>query len=189
MTVRPSAFWLAVLLFGVAGPTVSAPQAQVTSPSGATFGQVEERRSTSQAYFVHVLPGEATVVVSVWGTVPLPGTYEVSDGTDLGEILSLAGGPLFTPVRQTSEADLTREVRIRLYRQTGQSRALLYDATLEETVASPTAYPTLADGDVVEVTTAETERRRWTWRDTATIGGLAASAVIALSQFILIARQ
>lgn len=153
-----------------------------------TFGQVEERRSTSQAYFVHVLPGEATVVASVWGTVQKPGTYEVSAGTDMGEVLSLAGGPTLAPIRQTSETDLTREVRIRLYRVAGEARTLLYDEPLETMVASLEGYPTLADGDVVEVTTSETERRRWTWRDTATVGGLVTSGLIALSQIFLIVR-
>ena len=153
-----------------------------------TFGEVEQRRSTSQAYFVHVLPGEATVVVSVWGTVLRPGTYEVSAGTDMGEVLSLAGGPTLAPLRQTSETDLAREIRVRLYRTDGATRTALYDATLDAMVAAPSAYPTLAEGDVVEVTTAETERRRWTWRDSATLGGLAASALIAVSQLIIIVR-
>ena len=153
-----------------------------------TFGEVEQRRSTSQAYFVHVLPGEATVVVSVWGTVQRPGTYEVSAGMDMGEVLSLAGGPILAPIRQTTETDLTRETRVRLYRIDGAARTRLYDATLGEMVAAPAAYPTLAEGDVVEVTTFETERRRWTWRDTATLGGLAASALIAISQFVIIIR-
>lgn len=175
MTARTAVFLLAAA-------------ALATPLRAQTFGQVEERRSTSQAYFVHVLPGEATVVVSVWGTVQRPGTYEVSDGTDMGQVLSLAGGPVLAPLRQASDTDVVREVRVRLYRQDGPARTLLYDATLDEMVAAPAAYPTLRDGDVVEVQTSETEQRRWTWRDTATIGGLAASTLIALSQFILIVR-
>ena len=179
MTVRTAARRAAalVLFAGLAAPLAA-----------QTFGQVEERRSTSQAYFVHVLPGEATVVVSVWGTVPRPGTYEVSAGMDMGEVLSLAGGPLLLPLRSTPEIAVTRDVRIRLYRQDGAARSLLYDATLADMVAAPTVYPVLAEGDVVEVQTSESERRRWSWRDTATIGGLAASGLIALSQFFLIVR-
>lgn len=153
-----------------------------------TFGRVEDRQSTSQAYFVHFRTGEATVVVSVWGTVQRPGTYEVGAGTDMGEVLSLAGGPLLAPLRQGAEIDVERVVRVRLYRQTEGDRALLYDAPLDEMVAAPDAYPVLVDGDVVEVQTHETETRHWTWRDTATIAGLAASGLIALSQFILIVR-
>ena len=186
MTARQTLLAAALLL---ASPLrAQTPTGGATPPNGATFGQVEERRSTSQAYFVHVLPGEATVVVSVWGTVPRPGTYEVSNGMDMGQVLSLAGGPLGTPVREPDATEVDREVRIRLYRQAGTTRSMIYDATLEETVASPEAYPILADGDVVEVTTNETERRRWTWRDTATIGGLATSALIAISQVFLILR-
>lgn len=153
-----------------------------------TFGQVEERRSTSRAYFVHVLPGEATVVASVWGTVQLPGTYEVSNGTDMGELLSLAGGPVFAPLRQSTELELERDVRVRLYRQDGMARTLAYDATLDEVVAAPEAYPVIQDGDIVEVTTAETERRRWTWRDTATVGSLVATGAITVLQVFLLLR-
>ena len=114
-----------------------------------------------------------------------PLCVQPNEGIDL-RIRSLAGGPLFTPLRQTSETGVSRVVR--LYRRSALTWTLVHDATLEETFASPDAYPAFADLDAVEVTTAETERRRWTWRDTATIGGLVASAVIALSRFILIAR-
>ena len=73
-------------------------------------------------------------------------------------IRSLAHGPLFTPLRQTSETGVPRVVC--LYRRFALTWTLVHDATLEETVASPDAYPALA---VVEVTTSGTaERRRWT---------------------------
>ena len=153
-----------------------------------TFGQVEERRSTSRAYFVHVLPGEATVVASVWGTVQLPGTYEVGDGTDMGQLLSLAGGPIFAPLRQSDEVELARQVRVQLYRQEGGARVLAYDEPLARVVASPDAYPVVRDGDIVEVTTYETERRRWTWRDSATVGSLVATGALTLLQVFLIVR-
>lgn len=155
--------------------------------SAQTFGEVEERRSTSQAYFVHVLPGEATVVVSVWGTVQRPGTYEVSAGTDMGEVLSLAGGPILAPLRQVADTDVDREVRVRLYRVAGEARTMLYDAPLAEMVSAPGAYPTLADGDVVEVQTNETELRRWTWRDSLTVGSLAVTTLSVVTQFIIYA--
>lgn len=151
-----------------------------------TFGEVEERRSTSRAYFVHVLPGEATLTVSVWGTVVLPGTYQVGVGTDLGEVLSLAGGPQLVPLRQVSDTDVSREVRVRLHRVQAGGRTVLYDATLDEMVASPEAYPVLAEGDVVEVQTRETEQRRRTWRDTATVASIAASGLVALLQVVYI---
>lgn len=169
--LRRPGVWLLALL------TVATVQAQ-------TLGEVEERRSTARAYFVHVLPGERTITVSVWGTVPQPGTYDVGVGTTLGDVLSLAGGPLLPPLRQTSETTLVREVRVRLHRDAGGQRQVLVDRTVEETVASADASTVLQQGDVVEVVTLETETRRWTWRDSAALGGIATSAAVAILQIV-----
>ena len=58
-----------------------------------TFGEVEDRQTNVPSYYFHVLPGEGTMQVFVWGTVRAPGLYVVSDETGLDELLSLAGGP------------------------------------------------------------------------------------------------
>lgn len=154
-----------------------------------TFGQVEDRRSTSRNYFVHVLTGEATIVVSVWGTVPAPGTYEVGDGASLGDVLSLAGGPLLPTLQQISDTDITREIRVRLYRPGPTGRAMVYDRTVEEMVADADAYPVLLDGDVIEVTTTENIQRRWTWRDSAQLGSVGLSALVALTQIAILVTR
>ncbi len=156
--------------------------------SAQEFGRVDQIQNTSQGYFYHVIPGEATIKVYVWGTVRMPGTYEVSATADLGDVLSLAGGPQLTPLRQSDVLDVEREITIRVYRLDGQQRVLLYDHTLEEMVAATEVYPTLQEGDVVEVQTAETETRRWTWRETLTIVGAVATTVIATSQLIGVVR-
>jgi hypothetical protein len=152
------------------------------------FGRIDEIKNTSQAYFVHAVPGEATIRVFVWGTVRLPGTYEVGTASNLGDVLSLAGGPLLTPLRQTDAIDVDRTISIRLYRLEGDRRIVLYEAPLDEMVAATEPYPVLREGDVIEVQTDEVETRRWTWRETLTIVGAVATSVIAVSQLVNVVR-
>lgn len=162
--------------------------ALATPALSQTFGQVEDRRSTSRNYFVHVLTGEATVVVSVWGSVPAPGAYEVGNGATLGDVLSLAGGPLLPTLQQITDTDISREIRVRVYRTGPTGRATIYDRTVEEMVADADPSPVLVDGDVIQVTTTENIQRRWSWRDTASLSGVGLSAVVALTQLVILLR-
>jgi len=45
--------------------------------------------------YVYTKPGDLPIYVSVWGAARSPGRYEIPAGTDLGQLLSLAGGPGF----------------------------------------------------------------------------------------------
>jgi protein involved in polysaccharide export with SLBB domain len=166
LSLRPAL--LAVLLAAVAAPT----QAQVIRPT-------TERISTAPGYFVYVLPGERSTQVSVIGTVRAPGFYTISDGLDLGEVLALAGGPAITALAP----DFEQTVTIRLFRGDA-TRDLIYEATLDEFVRDATAYPRLADGDLIEVSTVN--RRMRTYRDTLTVVGAAASVVLAITQVVRI---
>ena len=159
---------LAVLLAAVAAPTA----AQVLRPN-------DVRVSTAPGYFTYFLPGERTTQATVIGTVRAPGLYLVSAGTDLGELLGLAGGPYAGPVSNEVE----RTTTVRLYRAgTGGTREVVYEQSGEDFARDATAYPVVLDGDMVEVTTVE--RRLHTLRDTFTIIGGVASIVVAVVQIV-----
>ena len=145
-----------------------------------TFGEVEDRQTNVPSYFFHVLPGEATMQVYVWGTVKAPGLYVVSNETDLGELLSLAGGPQLNALRNNDR----REVTIRLYRTEGAIRTVGYEALLEEMIAEPGEYPPLQDGDIVEVATHEIQG--FSWRDIFTVAGALAAVALAVERIVSI---
>ncbi len=173
MTLRLGFLSLIVAAF-VAQPT----DAQVLRPT-------DERASatTAQGYFTYLLPGERSTQVVVLGTVRAPGLYVVSEGTDLAELMGLAGGLYAGPLSNEVE----RTTTIRLFRATaGGTREVIYERTDEAFARDATGYPVLLDGDTVEVTTLE--RRLRTYRDTLTLIGGVATVVIAVIQIVSIFR-
>ena len=162
-----------ILAFALAPAAIAQP----------TFGTVEDRQTNAQGYYFHVLPGEATKEISVWGTVRLPGTYVVGAGADLSQVLSLAGGPMLGPLPDRTQ----RTVTVRVYRTDGSARSLAYEAPLERMVREPAAHPVLFTGDVVEVETRETRGRDY--RDTlAVVSSLGTLAVVILQVVVLVTR-
>lgn len=162
---------LAVLALAVVFPCLASAQ---PDPSQSTLRPTDERVSTAGGYFTYFLPGERTSQVSVLGAVRAPGLYIVSAGTDLGEIVALAGGPAVGVL--TSEIE--RTVTIRLFRTTtGGTREVVYEQTADAFARDGGGYPQMSDGDTVEV--AVFERRLRTYRDTLTIIGGVATLVIA----------
>ena len=155
----------------------------VLSTKAQTFGEVEDRQTNVPSYFFHVLPGESTMQVYVWGTVRAPGLYVVSEETDLGELLSLAGGPELNAIRNNDR----REVTVRLYHIEGATRTVAYEALLEEMVAEPGEYPPLHGGDVIEVATHDIQG--FSWRDILTVAGAAAAVALAVERIISSARN
>ncbi len=143
-----------------------------------TFGEVEDRQTNVPSYYFHVLPGEGTMQVFVWGTVRAPGLYVVSDETGLDELLSLAGGPQLREIRNNDR----REVAIRLYHPEGGARTIAYEALLDEMIANPGEYPPLRDGDVIEVTVHDIQG--FGWRDLFSIAGAVAAVALAVERII-----
>lgn len=166
MTARTAAA-IALLLF-------------LTLPAHAQrVGRVEETNTNIDTYHFYVQPGAATVQVQVLGTVQSPGLYELSEGTDLGTLLALTGGPSLNP-REPSQR---RTVTIRLYRAGGAGGPnLAYEATLDEAIGdgSQGAYPPLQDGDVLSVEVVE--RVRFNWRDIFTVLSAVAAVVYAIDR-------
>lgn len=158
-----------LVLFGLSATIANAQE----------IGRVETIQNTAQGYFTHYSPGDATVLVSVWGTVQGPGVYEVSQGTDLAQILSLAGGPAMGVV---TEDRVERETTIRVYRTAAGVRELIFEGDPTETITQVGAYPELVDGDIIEVET--TQRSKWTFRDTITAITAVATTAIAVERII-----
>jgi len=119
-----------------------------------SIGRVEQTETNIGAYHKYVVPGVPTVLVQVLGTVRAPGLYELRADTDLGKLLALSGGPVLGPREESKK----RRVIIKLFRPNSNSAVgavPLYEAVLDEAVATPGHYPPLQDGDVLIVEVVE----------------------------------
>lgn len=134
-----------------------------TDLQAQTFGRLEQIDTNVGAYFHYVIPGSPSVQVHVIGTVAAPGLYELNAGTDLGHLLSLAGGPLLAPRLNNR----SRDVRLRLISPSTGGNAPVFDRKLEEAALDPSGYPVLQDGDVLYVEVVEKES--FGWRDGLTV--------------------
>ena len=143
------------------------------------LGRVEEVNSNVPSYFYFVQPGAATVQVDVLGTVRAPGLYELTEGTDVGQLLALSGGPLLAPRQRAS----SRKVTIRLFRAATNGADPVYEQVLEDALEDPGTYPVLQDGDVLTVEVIE--RTRITWRDISSIVGTIGVLALAAERIVL----
>jgi hypothetical protein len=151
-----------------------------TTPAfGQAFGRVEETKS-NVAYFYHARPGEATVQLSVWGTVPRPGIYEVPDTTDLDKLLTMAGG---APLEARTEGRKDARITVRVYRPEQDGRAQIFEAPLERMLQGNTSYPALRDNDIVVVETIRPQQP-FGWRDVLSVASaLGSLTLLALRIF------
>jgi len=162
LSARRVGILLVLCMGGVVAPTEAAAQA---------FGRVEETNS-NVAYFYHARPGEATVQVSVWGTIPKPGIYEVPDTTALDKLLTMAGG---APVKARQENRDPARITVRVYRPSPDGRSQIFESRLETLLEGNPRYPDFQDDDIVVVETVN-PKPPFTWRDvlslTSTLGTL-----------------
>jgi hypothetical protein len=110
--------------------------------------------------------------VSLWGTVPRPGIYEVPDTTELDKLLTMAGG---APLEPTVEGRDDPTITVRVYRPEGGDRSLLFESQLQPMLDGEVSYPDLRDDDIVVVNTVR-PREPFSFRDalsiTSTLGTL-----------------
>jgi len=164
-------FALALLLASTAA--VSPAEAQ------SAYNRIDETRS-SVAYFYHARPGVPTLQVSVWGTVPRPGIYEVPEETGIARLMTMAGGAPIEARSENEEAKIT----IRLFREQEQgAREMLYKAPLQDLLRDTEAYPSLNDGDVLVVETEVESGFRW--RDVFSLVGSLSSLVLVVERIFL----
>lgn len=149
--------------------TLQAPAEAVGQTFGATGVESE-----GMSFNRFVRPGEASVQIWVIADTR-SGLYEVGESLSLGELVVLTGaGPGMTTARERRRTD------VKVYRGTNGTRDLIYDATLEDLVREPAAYPTLQNGDVVMMQTHA--RQRFQWRDALTIVSAASTTILLIDR-------
>lgn len=111
---------------------------------------------SSVANYYFARPGDFTMLVSVWGNVRNSGRYEVPVGTDIGQLLSLAGGP-GADIRGTLGADTWSRRQagrtiVRLSRLTGgEGREIILELRIEDLLRLKEQNVPLRDGDIIMI--------------------------------------
>jgi protein involved in polysaccharide export with SLBB domain len=141
-----------------------------------SFGRVQETQSNSDSYYYYVQPGSPTVQVFVLGMAKYAGLYEVTEGTDMKQLLALCGGPNF----DRSQFLNRQKTTVRLYRPAQGQQQLLYEGMLEDAVADSGGANVLRDGDVLTIEVME--RRRFDWRDLLTILNVVVLIILAIDR-------
>lgn len=148
MPISRSAFLVGILIL------LSAPALAQRNPTDVI--------SQGTAYRVFAQPGEATIEVLVLGDASA-GVYVIGEGTSMSKFLALIGGA--GAERTTPETEVKKTVR--LMREEGGQRVVIYEAQVEELVRNPSGHPALRGGDVFTIETVA--RRRFNLRDTLSI--------------------
>lgn len=150
----------------------------VLSTAGLAHAQVlgnpTDVTASGTAYRIFAQPGEPTVQVLVLGE-GATGMYVVGAGTSLVELLALTG----TGVSTGQSTDIVRDITIRLMREQGGQRVVVYEQEFEGFLSEPSSYPTLQDGDIFTVEIDQ--RRRLSFREVLDwTSRLASIALLAL---------
>ena len=120
----------------------------------------------SGSYYTFYTPGEATVRVNVVGAIGQAGIWDVGVSVDLGMLVALAGGPTASVASRSEGSSVSfSEGTVKLYRQTGGRRDLIYEAPLDRMLQEIDLYPPLQDGDAILLETLTTSKNKLTWRD------------------------
>ena len=139
------------------------------------FGRVAETETNINAYQYLVRPGAATVEVMAFGNLVTPGVYILEEGANLAFLLALTGGP-----SSYNQPDVKFTTTIRLFRNTGGAKSLIYEAPFEEVMDKVANAPVLNEGDIVTVEVVQT--RKLNWRDVFTIIGPVLSTLLLIDQ-------
>ena len=110
---------------------------------------------SSVANYHFANPGDFTMLVSVWGTVGRSGRYEIPVGSDIGDLLSLAGGP-GGDIRGAVGADIharrgAGRTIVRLSRLQEEGRDIILELRIEDLLRLREDTVPLQDGDVVMI--------------------------------------
>ncbi len=141
-----------------------------------SLSDFERSRYSPAAYYNYAEPGDVTIMVNVWGTVRNPGLYEIPRETKLSTLLSVAGGPIVSQREHRTD----RTIEIRLFRDSGNTRSVVFENTMANEVFASEENPVLQEGDVLTVETVVT--RRFSWRDVFPIVAAVASVALAVER-------
>lgn len=133
--VRSLPLLLCALLFVAGNPVL----AQVTNPRSV--------ESIGASYHFFAQPGEPTIQVLVLGDAST-GMYVIGSNTSMMELLALTGSGR---AAQGESAQIKRDVTIRLMREQGGQRNIVYEEAFETFLSEPASNPALQDGDIFTV--------------------------------------
>jgi len=108
------------------------------------------------ANYIYTQRGDLPIHVSVWGQARNPGRYEIPEGTNLGDLLSLAGGPGFDTrgiVLGIDQRERQRRGRthIRVSRSRGGNTGVVVESQIDNLLYEEVRNFELRDGDVVMI--------------------------------------
>ena len=109
--------------------------------------------------YVFTKRGDLPMLVSVWGSVRSPGRYEIPEGTNLGELLSLAGGPgadvrgfvVGIDIQGRQQAHARGKTHIRVSRNFEDRNDVVLESRLDNLLYDDLRNFRLQEGDVVMV--------------------------------------
>ncbi len=99
-------------------------------------------------YTIFHQPGEATKEIVLMGDQQ-SGVYVIGETITLDKFLALAGISFFE--RETDRVEIKKTVRV--FREQGGERVIVYEARTTEMLVQSDAYPTLQDKDIVAIET------------------------------------
>jgi protein involved in polysaccharide export with SLBB domain len=107
------------------------------------------------ANYYFAQPGDFTMLVSVWGNVGRSGRYEVPVGTNIGDLLSLAGGP-GADVRGAPGSDVYSrrggDTIVRLSRLTSrEGREIVLEYRIDDLLRLKERDVPLQEGDIIMI--------------------------------------
>ena len=122
------------------------------------FAGIDDVDASGMSYHRFVRPGEATVELLMLGNAGATGVYVVGMDTDLPQLLALSGVTL-----GASSGSERSEVTVRIYRQQGAQREMVFEASVADVLTAPADVPTFRDGDIiyVETITRSVDWYRW----------------------------
>lgn len=135
-------------------------------------------------------PGDITIRVSMWGAIGNAGLFEITQGTHLSTLLTIAGGP---PIGRQGgggaqyllgpgSGRIINEITIRVLRERGGNQwETIFEQSMKD-ITTLTADPVLEDGDLIIL---ETETRRSLgWRDALSIISAVAGTVFVVDRLV-----
>ncbi len=138
---------------------------------------------SSVANYYYAQPGDFTILVSVWGDVRNSGRYEVPVDTNIGQLLSLAGGP-GADIRGITGADTWARRQagntiIRLSRLTGGAgREVVLEYRIEDLLRLREQEIPLQEGDIIMIDRV----RRFNFWDFFAVINTSASMILVLDR-------
>ncbi|MGA7306509.1 MAG: hypothetical protein WBW88_16650 [Rhodothermales bacterium] len=138
--------------------TIGLLVAAVSQLSAQTASAFDFSRPSAAAYYNYTRTGDVSVVVNIWGTIRFPGRYELTKGSNLGDAVSLAGGPSDTGERPN---EYDRVITVTLSRQGINGREVIFQSELSQIVESKVGLPALLDDDVLYINTVSNMKPNW----------------------------